>query len=107
MPDTFKIYGSAISSTNATAVLSATSGTSIVNAINVANVSTQSTASFSVTVTSAGGTFTVIPGVTLATHAYTQVLASPLAVPAGEEIAFSASTADCLQVVISVLERTP
>jgi hypothetical protein len=45
--------------------------------------------------------------VTLATHAYTQVLASPLAVPAGEEIAFSASTADCLQVVVSVLERTP
>jgi len=106
MPDTFKIYGSAISSTNATAVLSATSGTSIVNSINVANVSTQSTASFSVTVTSSGGTFTIAPGVEMGTHTYTQVLKAPLALPAGEEIAFSASTADCLQVVVSVLERT-
>jgi hypothetical protein len=106
MPDEFKIYGSAISSTNTTAVLSSVSGTSIVNAINVANVSTQSTASFSVTVTSGGGTFTLIPGYTIGTHSYSQVLSSPLPMPADSVLSVVASEPDCLNIIVSVLERT-
>ena len=107
MPDTFKVYASQVTSTNAVTVVSAVTGTRIINAIHVANASTAATSSISVQVFAGTNGFTLVPLHQLGTQTSTQLLVSPLGLQTEDDVKASlGSGTAALDVIVSSLERT-
>jgi exo-beta-1,3-glucanase (GH17 family) len=107
MPDTFKFYGTRLSSTNATSIVSGLTGTRLINSIAVANASTASSATIKVQAFSGTNAFTLVPSHSQGTSSSSQVLLSPLPLTTDDDLQASASVGDVIDVIVSVLERTP
>ena len=107
MPDTFKFYGTRLTSTNATSIVSGVTGTRLVNSVVVANVSTASAVTLTIQAFAGTNSFAVVPLHLQGTSSSSQVLFSPLPLSTADDLQAAASVGDVIDVVVSVLERTP
>lgn len=106
MPDAFKFYGTRLTSTSATSIVSGVTGTRLINSIVIANVSTASAATITVQAFSGTNAFTIVPQHSQGTASSSQVLLSPLPLLTDDDLQAAATVGDVVDVIVSVLERT-
>jgi hypothetical protein len=106
MAETYKSYGTKLTDTNETTILTSVTGTSIVNGINIANVDASSSASVTVTLYKGATGYALIKTALVPIQASLQILDSPIPISTGDTIKATASNANRLEIVVSVLEIT-
>jgi len=106
MPDTFKFYGTQVTATTNTSVVSAVTGTRLINSIVVSNLDSSSTASVTVQALLDTVAFYIVPFATLATSEAKQMLLAALPLQTDDDVQISVGSGNTVDVVVSVLERT-
>ena len=106
MPETYKSYGTKLTDTNETTILTSVTGTSIVNGIHIANVDASNSASVTVTLYKGATGYALIKTALVPIQASLQILDAPIPINTGDTIKATASNANRLEIVASVLEIT-
>lgn len=106
MPDTFKFYGTQVTATSGTSVVSAVTGTRLINSIVVANRDSSSTAAVTVEALLDTVAFQLVPLATLSASESRQMLLASLPLQTDDDVQISVGTGNTVDVIVSVLERT-
>jgi hypothetical protein len=107
MPEAYKSFGTTLAGTSpVTAYDPGTGVTGIVNAVNVANVTASDSASITVTVRKNGTPYHLIKSALVPIQSALQVIDAPIPLADVDDIQVTASHANRLEVVVSVLEIT-
>jgi hypothetical protein len=106
MAETYKSQGTKLTTTNNSTVYSGVAGTAIVNSINIANVDLYTSVTVSVFLVKSGTSYSIISNAIIPSGASLQLLDAPLVCESGNTITATASIANDLEVIVSVLEIT-
>lgn len=106
MAEAYASYGTSLTTTDETTVLTSVTGTSIVNSIHVSNVDASSSASVTIKLYKGATGYSIVTGALVPIQATYQALDTPIPLTTGDTIKVTASDANVLDVIVSVLEVT-
>jgi len=106
MAESYTSYGTKLTTTDETTILTSVTGTSIVNGIHIANVDASNSASVTVTLYKGATGYVLIKAALVPIQASLQILDAPIPINTGDTIKATASNANRLEIVASVLEIT-
>jgi len=106
MAETYKSQATKLTSTSNTTVYSGVVGTGIVNSINISNVDLYNPVTINVFLVKSATSYSIISNVTIPVGTSLQVLDAPLVCASGDTITATASIANDLEIIVSVLEIT-
>lgn len=106
MAETYKSQATKLTTATSTTVYSGVVGTAIVNSINISSVELSATVSVNVFLVKSGTSYSIISNVGIPPGTTLQVLDAPLVCESGNTITATASIANDLEVIVSVLEIT-
>jgi hypothetical protein len=106
MAETYKSQATKLTTTSSTTIYSGVVGTAIVNSINISSVDLSTTAFINVFLVKSGTSYSIISNVGIPPGTTLQVLDAPLVCASGDTITATASIANDLECIVSVLEIT-
>ena len=106
MAETYKSQATKLTSTNNTTIYSGISGTGIVNSINISNVDLYNPVMVNVFLVKSATSYSIISNVEIPVGSSLQVLDAPIVCETGNTITATASIANDLEIIVSVLEIT-
>jgi hypothetical protein len=106
MADTYKSQATKLTSTNNTTVYSGVAGKAIVNSINISNVDLYNPVNVNIFLVKSSTSYSIISNVQIPVGASLQVLDAPLVCDSSDTITATASIANDLEIIVSVLEIT-
>ena len=106
MPETYASYGTNLTSTNETTVVTSVTGTSIVSAIHVSNVDASNLSSVTIKLYKGATGYTIVNSAAVPIQSTYQALDAPIPLTTGDTIKVTAGNANRLNVIVSVLEIT-
>jgi len=106
MAETYKSQATKLTATTNTTIYSGVVGTAIVNSINISNIDLYNACNINVFLVKSGTSYSIISNVTIPIGATLQVLDAPMVCASGDTITATASIANDLEVIVSVLEIT-
>jgi len=106
MPETYKSQATKLTATTNTTIYSGVVGTAIVNSINISNIDLFTPVTLSVFLVKSGTSYSIISNTTIPTGSTLQILDAPMVCASGDTITATASVANDLEIIVSVLEIT-
>jgi hypothetical protein len=106
MAETYKSQATKLTATTNTTIYSGVVGTAIVNSINISNVDVTASCSVSVFLVKSATSYSIISNVSIPAGTTLQVLDAPMVCASGDTITATASIANDLECIVSVLEIT-
>lgn len=106
MADTYKNQVTKLTSTSNTTIYSGVVGTALVNSINISNVDLYTSVSINVFLVKAATSYSIISNVEIPVGTSLQILDTPIVCESGNTITATASIANDLEIIVSVLEIT-
>lgn len=106
MPDQYKNYCTTLGTTGATVIYSGITGTAIVNGIHVSNIDGSNSASITLNLFKGNTGYSIITGALVPIQSSYQALDTPIPLVIGDSLKATASAANRLDVIVSVLEST-
>ena len=106
MAETYTSYGTNLTTTNETTVVTSVTGTSIINAIHVSNVDSTNAASITIKLYKGATGYSIVTSAGVPIQSTYQALDAPIPITTGDTVKVTASSANRLHVIVSVLEIT-
>lgn len=106
MAETFKSQAVTLSSTSSIDIYSGVVGTAIINSINISNVSATDSCNINVYLKKGATSYSIISNVEIPVGTALQILESPLVCESGNTVTATATKANMLTTITSVLEIT-
>ncbi len=106
MADTYKNQVTKLTSTSNTTIYSGVVGTALVNSINISNVDLYTSVSINVFLVKSATSYSIISNVEIPVGTSLQILDTPIVCESGNTITATASIANDLEIIVSVLEIT-
>jgi hypothetical protein len=106
MAETYKSQATKLTATTNTTIYSGVVGTAIVNSINISNVDVSISCSVNIFLVKSSTSYSIISNVFIPPGATLQVLDAPMVCASGDTITATASFANDLECIVSVLEIT-
>lgn len=106
MPDTYKSQATKLTSTSSTTIYSGVVGTAIANSINISNIDSFASPTINVFLVKSGTSYSIISNAVIPPGTTLQILDAPMVCASGDTITATASIANDLECVVSVLEIT-
>ena len=106
MPEQYNNYCTSLGTTGATVIYAGITGTAIVNGIHVANTDESNSAAITLELFKGITAYSIITGALVPIQSSYQALDTPVPLVTGDSLKATASAADRLDVIVSVLEVT-
>lgn len=106
MAETYKSQATDLSSTSNTTIYNGVAGTGIVNSIHVSNYDDFLTANVDIFLVKSAVTYSIISNLEVPVGTSIQVLDAPMICESGNSITATATSANKLDIIVSVLEIT-
>jgi len=108
MPETYKSYGTKLTTANETIVYSAGNATAIINSIHVANYDASNASAITLTLwkDTTNSDYHICKAAAVPIQSTYQALDTPIPLEPGDTIRATAANANRLDVIVSVLEIT-